>query len=229
MTLGKIWYGSWKDYERIREIYDIDYMVSICRYPPYRHYGSEEKTGVLNFCHLGPSPNLHRWRRERMSKKNDDCWTEYAEKYRTEIGNRDYDGKMDMQYRQIIDWVQKGKSVCMLCTCKMDSPCHRFLLWNNMIRINRIPYRGGAVKLDWPFAVNKITDLTWENYAVHLFEEKGRIGEENKVALGCPHVEMSAAYDRLIRKGIFGSDKPFIFLKGTALESMMEKRNYEKY
>ncbi len=220
--MGFLWYGSWKDYKKIREMYNIDIMVSIARYPPYRYYGSVEKTSVLDFRHLGPSRELHRWRREEVESKRDTgaLWTEYAGKYSDEIGNREIDGKTDKQYNMIINWVKQGLNVCLLCTCKAKGSCHRFLLWNNMVRIHRLPYRGGRVVLDFPerfLDKGKVTDKTWEWNAIDFFAEQAELGI-NKLALACPHVEASAAYDRLIKRGLFGSDGPYLFLKDTALE-----------
>jgi hypothetical protein len=214
--IGKLWYGSWKDHKRIREIYDIDVMVSICRYPPYRYYGSIKKTGVVDFRHLGPSPDLHRWARERMSAKDDRWWTEYAGKYRTQIGNRLIDGSTDKQYNRIIKWLYDGLNVCILCTCAMGKPCHRYLLWKNITDVHKVPHRGSSIVLDFDEDMlenGKVTDLTWEAYAINVFTEKGRVGKENAVGLACPHREMSAAYSRLIKKGFFGNDRAFLYLK----------------
>lgn len=218
MTIGKLWYGSWRDYKKIRELYDIDFMVSICRYPPYRYYGSEKETNVINFSNLGPSPELHRWTREKMSQKNHDWWNEYAGRYRTELGTRLFGGKMDEQYEAIVQWLFDGWDVCLLCTCLPDDPCHRFLLWNNINRTQGVPLRGGSIKLDWPFPVEKVTNKTWEKLAIHNFQDEGRVGEENGVMLACPHVEMSAAYDRLIKKGVFGKGRKGLYLEVPSLK-----------
>jgi uncharacterized protein YeaO (DUF488 family) len=231
MKEGKLWYGSWNDYKKIRELYDIDQMVSICRYPPFRYYGSSKKLQIWNFKDLGPSPELHRWRRENMGKIDDGTlWTEYALAYENEIGNRVFEGNADKQYDRVIYWVKNGLNVCLLCTCKMGNPCHRFLLWSNMVKSQKLPFRGSDVKLDFPVDYlidGKVVDETWEFYAMQLFSERGSIGEEHKVMLACPHVEMSAAYDRLIKKGLFGSDGPYLYLKDTALK-MITKGDWEK-
>jgi hypothetical protein len=230
-SIGRLWYGSWKDYKKIRELYDIDIMVSICRYPPYRYYGSEKELDIRNFYHLGPSRELHRWARENLSDRdNGSIWTEYAGRYQTQIGNRMFGGNTDNVYNQIINWLYEGKNVCMLCTCPTDKPCHRFLLWNNMVKVHKVPLRGSNVKLDFPenFLDNgKITDKTWEWWAIDVFANEGRIGEANKAMLVCPHVEMSAAYDRLIKQGLFADARPYLYLKETSL-NQISKGEWER-
>ena len=227
---GKLWYGRWADYKKIREMYDIDAFVSICRYPPYRYYGSKEKTGVWDARWLGPSPELHKWRKEqqKIDKDPHKCWTEYASRYRNEIGNREFEGKADWWYNTIVAWVKKPyyHDVCLLCTCKMNQPCHRYLLYSNMRNAYKLPWRGSDVKLNWPFPVDKVTDETWEEYAIYVFAKKNRVGEEGQVILACPHVEMHAAYERLKRKGVFGGNGPYLFLEKTALASI-DKGDWE--
>ena len=231
--IGELWYGSWKDYKKIKELYDIDVMVSICRFPPYRYYGSVEDTGVYDFRQLGPSAELHKWRKESMGSKKDirgDTWTEYVGRYQTEIGTRLYNGLADKQYNRIVEWLYYGYDVCLLCTCAMGTPCHRYFLWSNIVRTHKIPLRGSDVKLDFPehFLDNgKVTDKVWEDWAIDIFANENRIGEENKVMLVCPHVEMSAAYDRLIKSGIFAKDGAFLYLKDTALK-LITKGDWER-
>jgi len=62
---------------------------------------------------------------------------------------------------------------------------------------------------------------------MQLFSERGYIGEEHKVMLTCPHVEMNAAYDRLIKKGLFGSNGPYLYLKDAALK-LITKGDWER-
>jgi len=141
MKDGKLWHGQWKDYKKLSEEYD--HVVSVCRYPPYRYYGSVKKTGVVDFRHLGPSAELHRWRRYEMESKRDmkSLWPEYAMEYEKELGNREIDGKADQEYNQIVEWLKKGESVVLLCTCKDSQICHRYLLYQNIIKVNSInPY-----------------------------------------------------------------------------------------
>lgn len=219
---GKLWYARWADFKIVRKMYDMDIMVSIARYPPYRYMGSVKKTDVLDFRQLGPSPELHKWRKERQKIDKDPhkCWTEYASRYRDEIGNREFKGKADKQYGYVVGWVKQGLNVCLLCTCKMSQPCHRYLLYSNMRNAHKLPYRGSDVKLNWPFPVDKASDETWEEYAIYVFAKKNRIGVEGQVLLACPHVEMHAAYERLKSKGVFGGDGPYLFLEKTALDSI---------
>jgi uncharacterized protein YeaO (DUF488 family) len=205
--IGKLWYGSWSDYEKIRQMYGMDIMVSICRYPPYRYYGSVERTGVVDFRHLGPSPQLHK---ERIQTNMD--WTKYANLYEKEIKAWDFESQSNKEYWRIIDWVQEGKNICMLCTCRHSSPCHRFLLWTDMIKEMR-SWRGGLAILNWPFPTEKVTDEIWEKYAIYLFRKEGHLDAENAITLACPHPEMSAAYERLIRKRAFGQTETGLYLR----------------